>query len=80
MVQTVAKSTGPQPYTVLRPIFIDGERQEIGAVVSLSRTVGAELVAANKVAPGKPAEAADDDAKADAQDAKPRPAKKTPAA
>lgn len=79
MVQTVAKSTGPQPYTVLRPIFIDGERQEIGAVVSLSRTVGAELVAANKVAPGKPAEAADD-AKADAQDAKPRPAKKTPAA
>lgn len=52
MVQTVAKSTGPSPYTVLRPICIGGERVEAGTVVMLTPVVGSELRAANKVAPG----------------------------
>jgi hypothetical protein len=52
MVQTVAKSTAPEPYTVLRPICIGGERVEAGTVVMLTAVVGSELRAANKVAPG----------------------------
>lgn len=52
MVQTVAKSTDPSPYTVLRPICIGGERVEAGTVVMLTPVVGSELRAANKVAPG----------------------------
>ena len=50
MVQTVAKSTAPEPYTVLRPICIGGERVEVGTVVMLAAVVGSELRAANKVA------------------------------
>jgi hypothetical protein len=52
MVQIVAKSTGPSPYTVLRPICIGGERVEAGTVVMLTPVVGSELRAANKVSPG----------------------------
>lgn len=52
MVQTVTKSTAPEPYTVLRPICIGGERVEVGTVVMLTAVVGSELRAANKVAPG----------------------------
>ena len=52
MVQTVAKSTDPRPYTVLRPICLGGERVEVGTVIVISPTLGSELVAANKVAPG----------------------------
>lgn len=69
MVQTVASraSGAPQPYTVLRPIFVGGERQEVGAIVMLVPTVGAELASAAKVAPAPaatpPAAAAEPDAK-----------------
>ena len=79
MVQTLqAQDNGMRSYVVLRAIFIAGERVEPGAAVSLSRIVGAELAAANKVAPdGSPAaEAAREAARAAAKAAK--AAKKPP--
>lgn len=67
MVQTVASraSGAPQPYVVLRPIFLAGERLEVGARVMLPPTVGTELASAAKVAPAPADEppAAEADAK-----------------
>lgn len=52
MVQTLqAQDSGMRDYVVLRAIFIDGDRVEPGTGVKLSRIVGAELAAANKIAP-----------------------------
>ena len=81
MVQTVAQPAGSLQYVVLRPIFIAGERKEVGDAVTLARQVGAELVAAHKVAPAPapaaaPAAEAEPDADAAAPPAKGRAARK----
>jgi hypothetical protein len=73
MVQTLkAQDSGMRAYVVLRAICIDGERVEPGTDVQLSRVVGAELMAANKLAPeGSPeAKAAKAAAKAASKAAK----------
>ena len=52
MVQTLkAQDNGMRAYVVLRAICIGGERVEPGSDVELSRVVGAELMAAKKIAP-----------------------------
>jgi nucleoid-associated protein YgaU len=38
-----------QKHKVLRPICVDGERVEVGSIVALVPTLGAELRAAGKV-------------------------------
>lgn len=46
-------------YIVLRAICLQGEPVKVGTIVTLSRVVGSELMAANKLAPApaKPAKA-----------------------
>ena len=66
-----------EPHRVLRPIWLAGERHEIGAVVELGRVLGSELRTAGKVErhvlelkdEGKPAKASK--AKKDDKDAAP---------
>lgn len=73
MVQTL-KTSEPATagYVVLRPIFVGGQRCEVGATVQLTKPQGSELAAAAKVAAeGTPAaKAAQDAAKAAAKAAK----------
>lgn len=38
-----------EPHRVLRPIWLAGERHEVGAVVELGRVLGSELRTAGKV-------------------------------
>ena len=44
----------PAPYTVLRAFFWPPAVQAVGAVLQLTKTEAAPLLAANKVAPGEP--------------------------
>lgn len=51
MVQTLkSQDSGLRAYVVLRAIFIGGQRVEPGAQLQLTRALGTELAAANKVA------------------------------
>jgi hypothetical protein len=56
MVQTVKPATpaAEADFEVLRPICINGERVEVGAVVRLSRVTATECMAAGKVKPAEP--------------------------
>ena len=60
MAQTI-KPTAPAEadYIVTRAICLHGEPVKVGTIVTLSRVIGSELMAANKLAPApaKPAKA-----------------------
>lgn len=73
MVQTVSKTPTEQRCIVLRPIFVGGQRLEVGAPLTLPLHTFAELRAAGKVA------AAQASAQADAPPVEPPPAEDTTA-
>lgn len=68
MVQTVNKAPTEQRCVVLRPIFVGGLRQEVGATLTLPVHIFADLRAAGKVAAAPPEPAAPPPAEPPAED------------